>query len=100
MTSIEDSAFIATSLIDVKLPSGLVSIKRDTFNSSGSLKSITIPNSVTSIGKNAFNACPALKEITFTGTRSEWEAIEKAGTWNYGCPEITVRCTDGSITVQ
>ncbi len=101
VTYIASSAFLGCeSLTSIVLPNSTVQIKESTFLECKSLKSITIPHSVTSIGTNAFKFCTSLTEITFTGTRSEWEAIEKAGTWNYGCPEITVRCTDGSITVQ
>ena len=32
-------------------------------------------------------------------TDEEWNAIQKDSTWNYYCETITVKCSDGSITV-
>jgi hypothetical protein len=43
--------------------------------------------------------CPNLKSITHLGTMDEWNAIAFAEGWNNGYPEITVSCTDGTITI-
>lgn len=59
----------------------------------------SIGTSVKSIIEYAFNGCSNLTNITYRGTMAEWEGITFDDTWNAGCPEMTVTCTDGTITV-
>ena len=61
------------------------------------LQSITIPESVTSIGNSAFHYCYALKNITFTGTKAEWNSINKGSQWDADSNYFVVHCTDGDI---
>ena len=63
-----------------------------------SLTSITIPEGVTSIGIYTFYGCYSLMSITYTGTISEWKSISKFADWNYGTPNYTIYCTNGTIT--
>jgi hypothetical protein len=55
--------FMCTSLINIKLPEGLIIIGDWAFGGCSSLTNITIPESVTSIGNYAFNGCSSLASI-------------------------------------
>ena len=99
----------------------MASLPRWTFRHAKSLKSIIIPEKITEITESSLEGCISLEEITligvkkinstafftcsslrkviFSGTVAEWNALEKIKTWNRGCPEITVICTDGTVTV-
>lgn len=57
-----------------------------------SLTEITISASVTYIGKQAFSRCNALTDIYYSGTETEWLAIEKADGWDADMGEYTVHC--------
>jgi hypothetical protein len=58
-----DAFFYCTSLVEVNIQDGLVTIAEAAFANCSSLKQIDIPNSVTSIGEAAFNGCTLLTEI-------------------------------------
>ncbi len=64
-------------LAGVEIPQGTESIGGSAFASSG-VSVVIIPASVTSIGTAAFASCP-LKDIYFTGTETQWNAIQKIG---------------------
>ncbi len=75
-----------------------MSIEDATFAGCTSLNAITIPSSVTSIGEVAFAYCNSLSSITYSGTNTEWIAIEKNKNWDSNTGNYTVYCTDGEIT--
>ena len=78
VTSIGNYAFYyCTSLTSVTIGNGVTSIGDSAFENCRSLTSVTIPDSVTSIGERAFYVCSSLTTINYTGTESEWAAIEK-----------------------
>ena len=86
-----------SSLTEVTLPSGVTKIDMAAFQSCSSLVSITIPATVTSIGSSAFNNCKKLKNIYFSGTKAQWQAIEKGSSWDYNTGSYTVHCSDGNV---
>ena len=70
-------------------------------------KSITIPScvtyeeieySVTSIGEDAFFSCSRLTTINYSGTKAEWNTVEKTNA--YIPSGVSVICTDGTITTE
>ncbi len=61
------------------------------------LTSITIPASVVTIGDYTFSNCRNLTDINFSGTKEQWEAIEKGSSWNSNTGEYVIHCTDGDI---
>jgi len=67
-----------SSLASITIPDSVTSIGDCAFWGCSSLTSITIPDSITSIGNYAFNGCGSLTDIYFTGTKAEWNAIDKS----------------------
>ncbi len=83
VTSIGNYAFCGcTGLTSITIPNSVTSIGEIAFYYCTGLTSITIPNSVTSIGDEAFSSCSNLAVIYYTGTPSQWEAIQKGAMWN------------------
>ncbi len=63
--SIGPSAFYdCTTLMSIAIPDSVTSIGNSAFYSCSSLKSITIPDSVTSIGNSVFYSCSKLTSVT------------------------------------
>ncbi len=56
-----------------------------------------IGNGVTSVDQYVFEYCSSLTSITFSGTKAQWDAIEKVDDWNYNTGNYTIHCTDGDI---
>ena len=92
-----DSVFANQSLTHLIFGSNVSRIQGITY--CYSLKEVTISKSVKIIDRYAFVNCYNLKTINFEGTIAEWNAIQKDSTWNYYCETITVKCSDGTITV-
>ena len=82
--------------------SGLPVTKIDTyaFTRFDKITQITIPDTVTVIGSQAFYQCDMLKTIVFTGTREQWESIQKGKDWDSLTSGMTVKCTDGDILID
>ena len=78
VTSIGESAFYGcTSLTDVTIPEGVTSIGVRAFEGCTSLTSVTIGDDVTEIGEYAFYDCTSLTTINYTGTKEDWNGIDK-----------------------
>jgi hypothetical protein len=89
------------ALSSVTIPNSVTSIGSFAFSRCSSLSSITIPNSVTDIGNWAFDGCSLLTLIKYTGTKEQWEKIEKHGTyWKRKSNIQIIYCTDGEISVK
>lgn len=63
VTDIGDYAFFSTSLINVTVPKGVISIGTFAFSHCESLKNISLGNNITSIGTQAFYGCNKLSNI-------------------------------------
>ena len=64
LTLINDSAFRGcSSIVSIKIPSGVTSIQNSAFRDCGNLTSIGIPSSVTFIGVATFQGCSSLVNI-------------------------------------
>jgi hypothetical protein len=85
------------SLASVSIPDSVTTICEFAFEGCKSLTSITIPNSISALGNFVFKGCVSLTEICFTGTKEQWQAIEKTTLWNNYLGDYTIRCTDGDI---
>ena len=112
LTNIEDGAFAATGLEEIKLPetltqlgarafgscaalktleipSGITVLQSGVLNRCESLESIVLPASLTTIGNNAFTSyTPALKTVYYRGGVDDWNAITGEGKPADGSYEI------------
>ena len=78
------------NLQSINIPKGVTAIKEETFFSCHKLTEVIIPDSITSIENDAFYGCESLTTINYTGTRDQWNAIEKDPTWREKCPQNMV----------
>lgn len=127
ITSIGNSAFMASGITSLVIPSGVTSIGAQAFSGCESLSSITIPSGVERIEDYLFNYSYLLSiylpstinyignyafkgvgeyggdrhcDIYYNGSMAQWGNIEKANRWNSISPSsITVHCTDGDIYI-
>ena len=76
----------------------ITDISNGAFAELPNLEQINLPASIQTIGTCAFYNSPKLREICFAGTVAQWEAIQKAGGWNFGAADFLIRCSDGTVT--
>lgn len=74
-----------TEIIDLVIPSGVITIGRNALADCHGLIGVTIPNSVTTIGNSAFRLCTGLKDITIPNsvTSIGREAFENCQSLTY-----------------
>ena len=100
VTSIGSSTFNGcSSLTSITIPDGVTSIGNFTFDGCSSLTSITIPDGVTSIGNYAFYGCSSLRDVYYSGTISEWTAIQ-IGSSNAPLNNAKLHLDDGSFVLR
>lgn len=96
-----------SGIAEITVPSGVTGIGSRAFYGCSSLTSAAIPGSVMNIGDYAFYNCRKLKEVCYTGSKSDWKAIDKGENYSIDDSIITyckginaVREDDGNITVR
>ena len=62
------------------------------------IETLYIPSTITRIDGEAF-INTSIKTIYYNGSMQDWNSIEIQEGWNTNCGEITVTCTDGTITI-
>ena len=70
------------------------------------LERVTVSKSLKSIGKNVFLGCNSLTDIYYSGTKAQWESINKSASWNLNSDSTevfndccTIHCSDGDLKV-
>ncbi len=63
VTNIARGAFKSSGLVDIEIPSGVISLESNVFESCSKLENVSIPTSVTSIPQYAFVSCTSLTNI-------------------------------------
>ena len=68
----------------------------------GAQTNLTLPEKSSSgkaydIYRYAFKGCTSLTSITYSGTKEQWNRIEKGYGWAYDTGYFVVHCTDGDI---
>ena len=78
VTAIGESAFgQIETLTSITVPDCVTEIGKTAFSKSSNLASITLGKGLTNVGNSAFYGCDSLRDVYFTGTESEWDAVEK-----------------------
>ena len=98
----EMAFFLCGNLEEIVLGEGVEYINDSSFNSCENLKTVTIPKSVQQIGEGAFSSCTEITSVTYGGTKAEWKAFvadtEKFGSNNECLTNVSIKCSDGTIT--
>ncbi len=101
VTSIGWGAFFGcSSLTSIAIPEGVTKIGEYTFYGCSSLTNVTIPKNIKTIGVDAFSGCKNLTKIVFSGTKKQWNAINKKDNWDTNTGNYSIQCTDGIINKQ
>ena len=76
VNKIESSAFYnCQSLVSVEIPYGVTSLEYQTFYMCTSLETVTLPSSIVDTNR-AFSNCISIKDVYYSGTRTNWDAIQ------------------------
>lgn len=101
VTTIPEAMFInCFGLKKVVIEEGATTICTAAFNTCIDLESVTLPSSIKNIDAIAFSFCKSLDTIEYKGTKSQWKKISKEKYWIAESNEITVKCSDGEITID
>ena len=96
ITKIDERAFFDSSIKEVVIPYGIISIGEIAFNSCNNLREIIIPDSVTSIGDNAFSHCQSLERIKLSNNLTVINTRLLSS-----CPLLeTVEIPEGVLSIQ
>jgi hypothetical protein len=87
VTSIEDRAFMNSSLISITIPDSVTSIGNYVFNACPNLTGLTIPDSVTNLGNNGFCLCSSLTSVTIGNAVP---SIENGSFWDCPLTNLTI----------
>lgn len=88
------------SLESISIPPSVKYINSQTFDNCAHLRSVAIGNGVKRIGESAFFKCVNLKDIYYSGTKQEWNEIEKGDSWNSRTGDYIIHCSDGNLTEE
>jgi len=112
---IEANAFSECGITEINLPKNAI-VGLGAFSRCSALKTIWIHAFSPELSEISFDMyCTSLKTVYFGGTVAEWKSIKDnsyiyyvplsgnapTGTaWYSGCPNVTVVCSDGSVTYK
>ena len=99
ITEIPGFAFYnCVNLVEAIIPEHITHIKNRAFEYCSNLINVTIPSGIQYLESSLFVGCSKLTKLTFTGTRAQWNAIEKDNYWNDGWSGI-IQCSDGQVAL-
>ena len=99
---IDDSAFEdCVSLTELDL-TGVKSLSFSVFWGCANLSTVSFDTSLESIGSYTFENCSENETIiiNFSGTKNEWNAINKDEDWYGDTTSVIVKCSNGNITYE
>jgi hypothetical protein len=99
-TTIGDSAFYRTNIIDLALPDSLTTIVAYAFFQSPSLTSVCIPKNVTAIGANTFNGCPKLTSVALPASLTAYANVTYFSTNGINTTGITFTYYSASSAIS
>jgi len=79
------------SLLEIQLPEGLDTIDMFAFSDTNQLTNVGLPRSLRVIEESAFCES-AVRFFSYSGSYSEWCAVEKGENWDGGRKTYTVKC--------
>ena len=88
---------VTNSIKEVVILDGATTIRSGFFSRLEKLEIVTLPNTITTIESENFFECPKSIVIKYNGTKEQWNQITIESTDMSG---ITVKCTDGDLTIQ
>ena len=94
-----NNGFNALPAVSITLPDGFKQICEG-FDNCMYLKKIYLPSSIEKIEEEIIVSCISLQKIDYKGTKADWNAIEKDGSWNFQAPAFVISCSDGMIEMQ
>ena len=83
-------------VIEFTVSEGIEEIFTNTFRFLPNIARINLPSTLNIISGTWFGAKTI--EIHYSGTKSDWNAIQKADNWDRGLNAYAIHCTDGDIT--
>lgn len=101
LPTLPDATFSGcTSLATYTIPDGVKRIGMATFADCQSLKKLFIPSSVKTIAEGAFSQTTPLESIIYSGTQSQWDAMNIAyeSSFNAVLNTVSVYCNGSSTT--
>ena len=92
-------AFTGCSLLaKIDVPANVKTINNYAFSGCSNLDDVTLHVGLEKLGNYVFSSCSKLESITFSGTKAQWEGINKSTSWNRNATNLkTVVCSGDEI---
>lgn len=97
LQKIGKNAFYSCDLLSVELPEGVTTLGQGCFNYNKRLYELYLPKSLKTIESMALANCSNLKTINYSGTKSQWNAINIASDADEFTYVEKIKCSDGDI---
>lgn len=88
-----------TTPTQVIFPEGVKRIHGEFATNCNKLVSVTLPTTLEYIGEKFVSKCQAFSTINYSGTKEQWEKIEKHPEWDIDMKSYVIHCSDGDIEI-